>query len=85
MLAFTLTQDYCIPDPSEVSGSSIQLIDLETGETRTLTDRDPRFLTVTGWPEANRLQVYQDGSLYLYDIDTGTLTPDPSQTANPAN
>jgi len=40
---------------------------------------------VTGWPEANRLQVYQDGSLYLYDIDTGTLTPDPSQTANPAN
>ena len=80
-LAFTLTQEYCVPDPSEVSGTSIQLIDLETGAARTLTDHDPRFLTVTGWPQPGKLQVYQDGSPYIFDIASGTLTPDPTATA----
>ena len=84
-LAFTLTQEYCIPDPSEASGTSIRLIDLETGEVLTLTDRDPRFLTVTDWPQPGKLQVYQDGSLFIFDINSGTLTPDTAAIATPIN
>ena len=76
-LAFTLTQEYCLPDPAEASGTSIRTIDLETGAEQILTDRDPRFLVVTGWPEDGTLQVNQDGSLYLFDIASGRLTPDP--------
>lgn len=84
-LAFTLTQEYCVPDPAEVSGTSIRLIDLETGEARTLTDHDTRFLMVTGWPQPGRLQVYQDGSLYLFEIASGALTPDTTPNATAVN
>ena len=82
-LAFTLTQEYCLPDPAEASGTSIRTIDLETGAEQILTDRDPRFLMVTGWPEGGTLQVNQDGSSFLFDIATGSLTPDPSASAAP--
>jgi hypothetical protein len=77
-LAFTLTQEYCLPDPGEASGTSIRYIFLDTGEEQILTDRDPRFLVVTGWPDDGTLQVNQDGNPYRFDIATGALTPDPA-------
>ena len=82
-LAFTLTQEYCLPDPAEASGTSIRIIDLETGTEQILTDRDPRFLVLTGWPEDGTLQVNQDGSPYRFDIATGSLTPDSSASPSP--
>ena len=82
-LAFTLTQEYCLPDPAEVSGTSIRTIDLDTGAEQILTDRDPRFLMLTGWPEDGTLQVDQNGNSFLFDIATGNLTPDPSASSSP--
>ena len=82
-LAFTLTQEYCLLDPTEASGTSIRYIFLDTGEEQILTDRDPRFLVVTGWPENGTLQVNQDGNSFLFDIATGSLTPDPSASSSP--
>jgi len=74
-LTFTLTQNFC--GLYEDVQTSIRLIDLDSGEARTLTDRDSRLLHVTGWTEPKRLQVIdRDGQKYLLAVDSGTLLPD---------
>jgi hypothetical protein len=80
-LALTLTHNFC--GPFEDVYTSIQLIDLDSSEVRTLTERDSRRLHVTGWPEPKRLQVVdRDGKRYTLTVDSGTLQPD-SATFDP--
>jgi hypothetical protein len=84
-LAFTITHNFC--GPFEDVLTSIQVIELDSGEARSLTERDARRLQVTGWPEPERLQVIDpDGKTYTLTEDSGTLLPedtpaDPATTA----
>jgi hypothetical protein len=74
-LAFTFTHNFC--DFSEDVQTSIQIMDLESGEIRILADHDPRMLHVTSWPEPGKLQVIdRDGIRSILAIESGDLMPD---------
>jgi hypothetical protein len=77
-LAFTFTHNFC--GPEEVQ-TSIQVMNLESGEIQELTDHDPRMLHVMGWPEPGRLQVVdREGQHYFFTIDSGDLQLDETPT-----
>jgi hypothetical protein len=78
-LAFTLNENFCFTGEP---GTSIRVIDLETAQARTLTEHDPRFLVVTGWPDPDALEVDQDGRRYLFTLDSGALLPIPVSIAS---
>lgn len=74
-LAFTMLDGFC--GPPQGRQSSIRIMDLDSGEVRTLTEHDSRQLVTTGWEEPRRLQVSgQAGRKYLLAASSGTLLPD---------
>jgi hypothetical protein len=84
-LAFTIDQNPCIPlegSEESKSGTSIRLLDLDSGEIQTLTDYDPRGLVVKDWEAPKALEVFSNGEDALLQIDSGTLLPDPAPLAS---
>jgi hypothetical protein len=84
-LAFTIEQNPCVPPAGseEVkSGTSIRILDLNSGQVQTLTDYDPRNLLVKGWDDPKALRVFSNGQDALLQLDTGVLLPDPALLAS---
>ena len=55
------------------SGTSIRILDLNSGQVQTLTDYDPRNLLVKGWDDPKALKVFSNGQDALFGLDTGAL------------
>ena len=81
-LAFTIDQNPCVPAEGSKSGTSIRILDLDSGDVQTLTDYDPRNLVVIGWDDPKALKVPSNGEEMLLHIDSGALLPDPALVAS---
>ena len=84
-LAFTIDQNPCVPPAGleeSRSGTSIRILDLNSGQVQTLTDYDPRNLLVKGWDDPKTLKVFSNGQDALFGLDTGALLPDPAPLAS---
>jgi hypothetical protein len=72
-LAFTIIDGFCLAPEAR---TSIKVLDLESGEIRTILDQAPQRLAVTGWSTAEMLQIYRDGERFFLELESGALRPD---------
>jgi hypothetical protein len=71
-LALTIAHQPC--GPSEQGANSIVVVDLGTGATAPVLDRDPRQFVTVDWPAEDRLRLQdQSGGLWTLNPATGEL------------